>query len=61
MKKDDVQKSRDLAEEGRHKAYRPPRITEWGSILDLTRGTLGGYQDATYGGSDPFFRRPPRG
>ena len=59
MKTEDDLRSQDPTAEPQAQPYRPPRIIEWGSILDLTRGSLAGYQDATFGGSDPLFRRPP--
>lgn len=34
--------------------YRRPELTEWGTLLQLTRGIYGGYEDAEGGGSQPF-------
>jgi hypothetical protein len=36
------------------KAYASPRIQEWGSLLDLTRGEGADFSDAEGGGSGAF-------
>ena len=34
----------------RKKSYRSPELVEWGSILDLTQGIKGGFEDGLFMG-----------
>lgn len=41
-----------LGEAGRRKPYREPRLTEWGSIVEITRGLLSGLDDPVEQGTE---------
>ena len=43
------------------KGYRPPELIAWGSVLDLTQGGKGGFDDGDFTGTDPFAAGPPQG
>ncbi len=56
MKTEDTSRAAQQSEDSGRKPYRKPQVVEWGSVLDLTRGSFGGYTDSLGGASSPFFR-----
>ena len=48
------QASREADREGSRRPYEPPKLIEWGSIVDLTRGPIGGFDDVDNGASQQF-------
>lgn len=46
----------ETAEEERtaKKQYQSPQLVEWGTVVDLTLGAGGGYEDVPMDGTQPF-------